>query len=273
MTNLARLVRWLAAHDEIDTAVLHCPHTERPKVARRCLSIRWDDCLANVDVRPLAVLLANGCNYLQVYACPERELPSNAWQSALGDLIGPYEEVNRIGQGEGLDMASVPFPRRQLFAVTGIGEKDDQDLAYEAFHELVTQQAIPLPEMTAEERLHAMRCPCCSAHASDCKVSWLTDEGWLESCLACRVSVHYCAEFSDDETKREDEIGLSLLEAFEARKERPQAKCVECGNLHPKSEGELCALCKWRREHPFEATMPPEVLEKLPEALRKRLGG
>lgn len=271
MNDLFRLVRWLTAKDDFETAVLYCPHVERPKVGRHDLVIRWICCLQNVDARQLAILLANGCGELQVAECPQANLPLSDWQAVLGDRVSNYRPVRRLGRGQAIDLANVPFPRRQLFAPSRGGSKTLQELAYESFHKLVERQAIPLPEGFAGDRLHAIRCLTCSSHAKLCDVSWRSDEEWLDSCLACRVAVHYCALFAGYDTKAKDEASLRLLQTFEQEMSDEQVPCTVCKNMHPASEGEICALCEWREKNPFAAGMPANVLAQLPKEIREKL--
>ena len=43
-------------------------------------------------------------------------------------------------------------------------------------------------------------------------------------------------------------------------------RCERCGVRHPASEGRLCRTCRYRREHAFGSSVPPEVLSTLARA-------
>ncbi len=289
MSAMQAVLRWLGAFDPAHHLVLVCDHEAVPPISSGDAALVWDSCLHTVTASDTAQLLVQGAEAVHFVPCSEH--PSQCQdtlkhlRNIFGDLLGAYKTPRRAAHRPRVTwMAHVQMPRRALLPVPSDSaltiSASNEWRSFEAFHELTDQRAIVRPAVFADtDRVHMLRCSTCSAQVVHCQVNQSAGidasqafHDFSALCPACQVAVHYCPAHTT-----QDEQGAALLAPFEADEQRREqtdlTPCTKCHNLHPASEGALCALCTFRMAHPFDAAIPRDVWETFPEDVRTQLRG
>lgn len=85
-----------------------------------------------------------------------------------------------------------------------------------------------------------------------------------QSCIGCEICARVCAPSAID-IDHAPLYSQVFVEETLVLQEGRLVKCEDCGALTAKREGvKLCALCAYRREHPFGTKLPPGLAMELP---------
>lgn len=290
------LIKWLAAHDPFDRAVLVCGHHPTPFTGTHDVVIAsssWSD----IGVDTVAQILACGTKRVEYVPCDEEDRAiATAWRHIAPSAVGVFVPHRHLRHGPHLTWGKIPLPRRALL---GLREEppfpldgDDQQRTIAALSVLSARGIIDSDYATAlratGQHLSATGCTACGVCTSACPEGALSlrrvSDGAsshgnitelihdLGACRSCQRCIMLCPIHALEPA---DSISLeiALHSTRETLARVGTRTCPKCGAIYPAEEGPLCAVCSYRQEHPFGAALPPELAQRLPASVAQALLG
>ncbi|WP_216382340.1 4Fe-4S dicluster domain-containing protein [Arcanobacterium phocae] len=285
---LVPLLRWVAAQDPISEIVLQCPDVDLVRAGARSVVVVWDECVTSISLGTIAQLVTVGASHVVIHPCRAHTTQITerveVWNSLMPGKVALFDPVKKrrfpgIRKAQTLYLGHVPVPRRAI-----LGLRIDSPIDCAADDQERTMQALRFLGIDALEmksvqspkgiRLRAKGCIMCAVCVKACPHDALAIRGsgnektlWHNEsvCRGCRRCESLCpvdalsdngsSSWADTASQKENALATLLIR-----------KCASCGVVVEASAGDLCALCAYRREHPFES-VPLELMKPLVERL------
>mgnify|MGYP000877794796 CR=1 FL=1 len=298
--HIRALLRWVAAHDVPARVVLACKGCQF-QVRRNTLGVRLDGCVAGMPIDLVAQLLAMGITRIDVLPCPEDTVAAghtvDTWKGIFPGQVTTMPPSRAMvprfrRQGDVLDLAAVPLPRR---VVLGLGGHDDTVVDLSADSPARTLQALSVLAQEGRATLPDRgpdTDPGSGADAAGVGGAPLANTGLdlvAVGCTACGVCVRACPTASLElrvesgvatlthatqscrgtgaclslcpvqalTSRGAPDVTRVLAEPLAVLAEVETSACERCGAPHPSSEGALCQVCAYRSTHQFGSVVPP----------------
>ncbi|QJC22185.1 4Fe-4S dicluster domain-containing protein [Arcanobacterium buesumense] len=282
---VATLLRWLAAQEPGSHVIISCAHAQPIQPKRHVISVVWNECLAHASDGVVAQMLAVGAHTVYVHPCPENlsalEHKIAIWESLTPERVCRYEasDKRRLRAGTTLKLNDMPLPRR---AILGLSiscpldlTSDDQERTLAALVLLGVSDldALPLHAPLGIE-LQATGCTMCGVCVKACPHDALNIAGASPSstskdtlwhnhraCRGCLSCVDLCPVDALEVTGPSSWSTLTTKPQQQLVSRQTRA-CVQCGATFVTRDTELCPLCTYRQDHPFES-VPMELMRSL----------